>query len=198
MVEKNREIPVTNRSSCLVGYTIPDLGDRHDIRRQFAVRETKKITFEELEALTWVPGGDIILQDYLVIKDPEALKELFPDTQPEYYYTKEDVIKLLEQGSYNQFLDCLDFAPEGVLEMVKSLAVSLPLNDIEKIKAIQKKLNFDVLKAIEFEADRKNKQDNKGTDETAAAPKEEKPSPSGRRAAPINDSSVHNYKVVEK
>ena len=45
MVEKNREIKLTNRDNGTVGYTIPDL----NLHRTFSGGETKTITFEELE-----------------------------------------------------------------------------------------------------------------------------------------------------
>jgi hypothetical protein len=51
-------------------------------------------------------------------------------------------------GTLDQFLDCLDFAPESVKEMIKDMAVDLPLNDIKKREAILDKLGFDVSKAI--------------------------------------------------
>ena len=54
-------------------------------------------------------------------------------------------------GSLDEFLDCLDFAPEGVRELIKVLAVELPLNDVAKRKAIFEKLGFNVDKAIEIE-----------------------------------------------
>ena len=51
MVDRNKEVTIINRSDSLIGYTIPDLGDRHNVRRQFAPRESKIVTFEELQAL---------------------------------------------------------------------------------------------------------------------------------------------------
>ena len=50
---------------------------------------------------------------------------------------------------WDDFLDCLDFAPVGVIDLIKQLAVSLPLNDMEKREAIKNKFGFDVTKAIE-------------------------------------------------
>jgi len=35
-------------------------------------------------------------------------------------------------GSLDEFLDCLDFAPEGVKDLIKTLSVELPLNDVSK------------------------------------------------------------------
>ena len=67
------------------------------------------------------------------------------------YVDEEDIKKLLLTGSLDAFLDCLDFAPEGVLGIVKTLAVSLPVNDVAKRDAILEKLNFNVTKAIEIQ-----------------------------------------------
>lgn len=146
MVSKDKVIKVTNRYSGTVGYTIDDM---NKLRRQYQPAETKEITFEELEKLFYIPGGRRIIEEYLVIDDTEALNELLGGVEPEYYYTEADVRRLLTTGSLDEFLDCLDFAPEGVTEMIKDLAVSLPCNDVAKRDAILKKYGFDVTKAIE-------------------------------------------------
>lgn len=143
-MERDRKIKVVNRHTGTVGYTIPEMG----IRRQFQPREPKIVTFEELEKLTWTPGGDTILEKYLVITDKEALALLMPSVEPEYWYDIPQVRKILLEGSYDAFLDCLDFAPAGVLEMVKDLAVELEITDLRKRKAIQDKLGFNVDSAI--------------------------------------------------
>jgi len=48
-------------------------------------------------------------------------------------------------------LDCLDFAPEGVKELIKTLSVELPLNDVAKREAVFEKLGFNVDNAIRIE-----------------------------------------------
>lgn len=145
MVEKDRVIKVTNRDRGSVGYRIPDL---NNLERQYRPGETKEVTFEELQKLLWVPGGDYILKNCLVIHDEEAVKDILGDVEPEYFYSKENIIRLMSSGTLDEFLDCLDFAPDGVKDMIKDLAVSLPLNDVQKRNAIREKLNFDVNNAI--------------------------------------------------
>jgi len=71
--------------------------------------------------------------------------------EPEYKYSRSDVLNLLKNGSLDEFLDCLDFAPSGVKELIKDLAVELPLNDVAKRDAILEKLGFDVTKALEIQ-----------------------------------------------
>lgn len=146
-MNKDTLIKVTNRDTGRVGYTIPEL----NVRRQFAPKETKEITFGELSQLSYIPGGMAMLSQYLVIKDDEAIKELLNGVEPEYFYDENDIIRIMTQGSLNEFLDMLDFAPKGVLEIVKDLAVSLPLDNMSKREAILEKLEFDVTNAINIQ-----------------------------------------------
>ena len=153
----NKNIRIKNRSSGMVAYTIPELGDARNIRREFSPKEIKTISAKELEALTFVPGGQVLLEDYLQILDAEGLE--IANFTPEYEYgmSEEDIIDLIQNGSYDSFLDALDFAPEGVLDLIKHYAVSLPCNDNAKRDALKAKLNFSVEAALrikrEAEAD---------------------------------------------
>ena len=178
MISKDTLIKVVNKDFGTVGYTIPELG----VHRNFYAGESKDISFDELEKLTFIPGGEVILKQYLEITDEEAVNQLFSTkVEPEYHYTKEDIEELMKTGSLDQFLDCLDFAPMVVKELIKTLAVELPLNDVQKREAIKEKLNFDVTKAIEI----KNTDYDSG--DKSSVEKEDK---TGRRAAPIKKESA--------
>ena len=146
MIEKDTLIKVKNRYSGTVGYTIPELGNLH---RSFSKGETKEITMDELRKLSYISGGKVLLQNYLIVQNQDALKELLSDdVEPEYYYGEEEIKKLLLTGSNDQLLDCLEFAPEGVIGLVKDLAVSLKINDISKRNIILEKTGFNVTNAI--------------------------------------------------
>ena len=148
-MEKNTPIKVLNRDNCSVIYSIPEM---NGLRRVFQAGEVKEVTFEELEKLSYIPGGSVLLRDSLVILDsPKAIQLLLGDVEPEYKYSKEDVIEVMEHGSLDEFLDCLDFAPEGVKDLIKNLAVELPLNDVAKREAIFNKLGFNVDNAIRIQ-----------------------------------------------
>jgi len=175
MIEETRRIKVQNRDFGSVGYTIPDLNNLH---REFQPNETKIITFDELFKLSQVPGGTYIIANYLIVQDEEAIKELLGMIEPEYFYTEREVINLLQNGSLDEFEDCLNFAPSGVLDLIKHIAVELPLNDVAKRDMIQKKLGFNVANAIELA-----KVDDV---EVAEAPKRKAPVPKiGEQAAPV-------------
>ena len=146
MLKKDTLIKVLNRDNGSVVYSIPEM---NGLRRVYQSGEVKEVTFEELVKLSYLPGGRELLEDCLVITDsPEAIKELLGEVEPEYNYTKDDIIRIMTQGSLDEFLDCLDFAPEGVKDMIKKYAVELPLNDVAKREAILNKLGFNVDNAI--------------------------------------------------
>ena len=145
MLNKNTKIKVKNRNNGSVGYSIPDM---NNLNRKFYPGEVKEVTFEELQKLSYTPGGRYMLTHYLALDNEEAISVLVGGVEPEYSYTEVDVKKLLLNGSMDELLDCLDFAPEGVIGLVKDYAVKLEINDLSKRNAIQEKTGFNVTEAI--------------------------------------------------
>ena len=175
----NRMCNVKNRSASMVVYRIPEEG----IRREFAPGETKKIAYNELEKLTYQSGGRTLMENFLQITDEAVIDKLSIHTENEYFMSEEQIVELIKEGSLDAFLDCLDYAPVGIIDLIKKFAVSIPMNDIQKRKALKEKTGFDVDVAI------KNMEDEKA-DENAITPIE-KTATTGRR-------TTTNYKVVKK
>lgn len=144
MADKDYVI-VENRTAAKIVYNIPDRG----IRRELAPGQTIRTTKDEIEALSYVGGGLDLIKNHLLVKDEEMLDNLGIDREPEYYMSAADVMKLLTEGSLDEFLDVLDFAPDGVITLIQDLSVQLPLNDYAKRQALQEKTGFDVSAAIE-------------------------------------------------
>jgi hypothetical protein len=167
---------VKNRSTSVVGYTIPDTG----VRRSFAPGETKQISLDELEKLSYVAGGNALLTNFLQI---ERGANLMKNVEPEYYMSEEDVKNLITNGSLDEFLDALDFAPVGVIDLIKSLSVTVPLYDMQKRAALKQKTGFDVDAAIKHSMeDKEDEQETilkQGTERRVK--KEEEIPPAGRR-----------------
>ena len=139
-MDTNKKVQVRNRSNRVVIYHVDDM----HVRREFAPGETKMIPVEELMALSQKAGGAYIIRNSLFIQDAPTVKEMPMKVEPEYYLDDKGVIDLLKNGSVDALLDCLDFAPGGVIELVKKYAVDLPITDTRKIKAIQDKTGFKV------------------------------------------------------
>lgn len=184
-MESSKILKVKNRSASLAVYSIPEI----NIRREFAPGETKNITYGELEKLSYQPGGRAIMQNFLQIIDPEATGDLGINREPEYDLSEQQIVDLMTKGSLDAFLDCLDFAPVGVIDLIKKFSVSLPLNDIDKRDALKKKTGFDVTVALA------NMQKEKEDMETPAVENKERrvkteSAPEGRRTTP-------KYNVVQ-
>lgn len=145
MIKDDELIEVINRFNGSTGYKITDTNQR----RHFEPREKKMIPMGELRKLTWEPGGTMLLQQYLVIKNEEAIRELLGDVEPEYFYTAEQVKELLVSGSLDALMDTLEFAPQGVIDMIKDISVDIRLNDMNKRQTIFNHTGFNVTKAIE-------------------------------------------------
>ena len=171
-------IKVTNRDNGIVGYTIPDLNNLH---RNFQPGESKYVDEEEIKSLRNAPGGEYILYHYLVLENDELREDVIGDVEPEYFYTEAEVRKLLLEGTSDELEDCLNFAPEGVKDLVKTLAVNLPCNDLQKRALIKKMTGFDVGSAIEIK--------------NAGEEGEEKKEAPKRKATPIKTTE---RKVVRK
>lgn len=135
---------VKNRSAGVVVYHVPE----ENIHRRFMPGETKRLPYEELLQLSYQPGGRELMAQFLQIQSVGVPKSLGIKTEPEYFMSEEQVQDLLRNGSQDAFLDCLDFAPEGVIELVKKYAVLLPLTDYDKRQALKRKTGFDVDAAI--------------------------------------------------
>lgn len=169
-MDLNKTVNVLNRGTGEAGYTLPDTG----VRRNWMPGEIKKgISVGELEQATYIPGGLKLIQRYLVINDEEVCNYLGLEVEPEYFYTEEEIRLLLSSGTIEQLLDCLDFAPEGVLDLIKKLSLELKLNDVAKREAIKNKLGFDVTAAIS------------NVDYANSSDESEEGQKSGRRAEPI-------------
>lgn len=187
MIKEETKFNVKNRSASTVVYRIPE----SNLRREFAPGETKQIPFGELEKLTYQQGGREMLEQFLQIVDEAATSDLNVHREVEYDMSEAQVRDLLLGGSLEAFLDALDFAPIGVIDLIKSMSVTLPLTDLNKRKALKDKTGFDVDKALVHIEEEKAEQGEGGI-----APVKERrvrtEAPTGGRR------TTSNYKVVKK
>lgn len=189
MITQETMYNVKNRSSSMVVYRIPET----NLRREFAPGETKRIPFGELEKLTYQSGGRELLENFLQILEEEVTTNLNVHRELEYDMSEAQIRDLLLTGSLDAFLDALDFAPIGVIDLIKSMAVTLPLTNLQKRKALKDKTGFDVDKAL-MHIEEEQLEENAGKAAPTPAErrvKEEEVKPAGRRTTP-------SYKVTKK
>ena len=194
MIDEKKIVRVTNRDNGHVGYKIPDM---NNLVRDFSANETKNITVEELKKLAYISGGPTLIRDYLIIDDAEVVKEVLGEVEPEYYYTENDVKNLLLTGSLDALKDCLEFAPKGTIDLVKKLAIEMPLNDITKRKAILEMTGFNVDAAIMVNEETKEESNDTQKVRRISEPVKEEVKSTGRRTA-VPTVSESKYKILDK
>lgn len=186
-------ISVRNRNNGETWYQL-DSG----IVRAFQRDEIKKVPFKELVQLNYSEGGRALLAENLVIENKEALALLNMNVEPEYFYEDSDIRMLLFDGTYDEFADFLDFAPEGAIEIAKDIAVREEIPDVKKREMLSKKTGLNINNAImvnhimdddsEKKEEVKKERRVKAEDQSKVA--EDKPA--RRTVAP----ATPNYKVV--
>lgn len=191
MVNKEKRVKVVNRASGSLAYKIDTLRVTRHWRRP---GDYLNISIAELLELKTVKGGQSLLENYVIIEDKEALSVLFPDQElePEYKYGVKEIEVLLYEADTEHLLDALDFAPKGVLDLIKAKSAEKLPNTTAKIEAINKKFKIDLNKINELYQEKEIL--------------EEKPEPTRRRrTAPIieteepkQESSLPKYKVVKE
>ena len=186
MINQDTMYNVKNRSSSVVVYRIPE----SNLRREFAPGETKRIPFGELEKLTYQQGGRTMLEQFLQIVDEAVTSDLNVHREVEYDMSEAQVRDLLLTGSYDAFLDALDFAPLGVIDLIKALAVKLPLTDLNKRKALRDKTGFDVDKALTH-IEEEREEETEHIEPLKQERRVKKTETTGRR-------TTSNYKVVSR
>ena len=188
MIKEDTMYLVKNRSASTVVYRIPE----SNLRREFAPGETKKIPFGELEKLTYQQGGREMLEQFLQIVDEAVTSDLNVHREVEYDMSEAQVRDLLLRGSLDAFLDALDFAPIGVIDLIKTLSIKLPLTDLNKRKALKEKTGFDVDKALVHIEEEKAEEEG---DYITPAPQERRVK---TETAAAGRRSNSNYKVVNR
>lgn len=190
MINQDTMYRVKNRSSSMVVYRIPEL----NLRREFAPGETKIIAFGELEKLTYQSGGRELLEEFLQIGDEVVTSNLNIHREVEYDMSETQVRDLLLRGSLDAFLDALDFAPLGVIDLMKSMAVSLPLTDLNKRRALKEKTGFDVDSALRHIEEEKAEEN----EDKIVPPAPERRVKTDAASTTPGRRTNSNYKVVNK
>lgn len=194
MLENNTIIKVMNRDSGTVAYKISETG----LVRVFQPGETKEIPMNELRKLSWEPGGSILLKDYFLLFDDEAIKELVGEIEPEYNYTEKEVTYMLQNGTIEQFEDCLNFCPESVKNLIVDIAFKTKLNDMKKREMILQKTGLDITAMLAAEKAEQEALEKEAIKNGQEIKKEETKT---RKSTPVTNTtgrktSIPNYKVI--
>lgn len=141
-------VTVTNITRSPIGYTLSS----NNVRRIIAGGATVKVTADELRNLNLESGGNVLIKDYLRVNNRDLALEfgisedLFDH---EYNWGREKIDDVLLNGSMDEFLDALDFAPHRVINMLVERAVELEAPDNNKLNALSKRTALNISSMIE-------------------------------------------------
>ena len=187
-MEDSKKIKVVNKSAGVVAYSLPEL---NNLYRTFNKDESKEVTFGEMRMLSYIPGGETLIKDYLTIMDKDAVAELIGEVEPEYYYTKKEITEILKYGSLDQLEDCLNFAPQGVLDLVKKEAISMRLDSHQKRELISKKLGINLDSMIKNDIIIKSAEQNTNNENKAVSTsKKQGETVKTRKSTPVNSKPI--------
>ena len=148
MIDDNTLIEVQNLADHAVVYI-----SYEGRRRKFNKGQKMKLPAGELRQLIYTRGGEVLIKDYLSIRNRELAEELGVDMEnydEEYSWTQEDVDKALEEDDIDVLADALDFAPRGIIDLIISRAIELNLRDFQKRELIKHATGKDITALIEM------------------------------------------------
>lgn len=135
-------IEITNLLDCTCGYIV----DLTGVRRILPPHASFKVKASELRELFYQRGGQELLHNYIRVGNKALAQEFGVDVDntPEYNWGRKDVIDALNNPDIDILLDALDFAPDGIKQLIADVAVETEVADVNKRKAISDKLGIDV------------------------------------------------------
>lgn len=135
-------IEITNLLDCTCGYIV----DLTGVRRILPPHASFKVKASELRELFYQRGGQELLHNYIRVGNNALAQEFGVDVDntPEYNWGRKDVIDALNNPDIDVLLDALDFAPDGIKQLIADVAVETEVADVNKRKAISDKLGIDV------------------------------------------------------
>lgn len=146
LVSDDTLVTIENMVGHDVSYIVSSLG----VRRKLMPGVPFQVTAKELRALYGEPGGEVMIRSFIRVKNEQLQREFgIPADQVEYNWTVKDVDDVLLNKEEDYLLDALDFAPEGIVDLILQRAIELELPNMNKRKAIMNKTGVNITKSIE-------------------------------------------------
>ena len=174
-VPDSTQVKVRNMVDYTVGYRI----EEDNVRRQFSPHEIKTVTAGELRKLDYTRGGHVLLTSYLAVQNKSLAEEFGIEEDVfsnEYNWDAARVDEVLLSEPIEILQDAMDFAPEGILQLIKDRAIALRLDSMDKRKVISDGMNIDLNNMIGLA-------EKAATDDKPAAPKKTRRSSASKSSA---------------
>lgn len=168
----------------LVDHTVVFKDEDTHRRIVFNAHEPKKLNAGVLRRLYYSHGGEVLLRNYLSVKNADLAKEFgVSEDTIEYNWTQEDVDKVLTTGSLDELKDALDFGPDGIKDLIIDRAIALKIDNVSKRQAIKEKTGSDITTMIDLKdkVEATNAETTTPKVATRRAAKKNEDTPTGRR-----------------
>lgn len=142
---ENTMVEVFNNSEGSVGYKTDK------IARTWSLPNTmKRVKLEEIYEVCNTKGGRAMLEDgTLLIKDSEIRETLGLNPLTKYVVTTAELQKIFTQSKIEDLEELLQYCSESIFEKIIALAISLPLQDMEKLNLIKRYSGIDIYSIIQ-------------------------------------------------
>lgn len=137
------KITVTSKYDGILSIKEASTGIRHTWPKE---GDVVYLTEENILNIISTPGGRYILENNLVFSDEKVYEMLGIQPEPEDKMSADQIKSLLKNGTLDQLEDALNFANEGTVELIQSLAIIEQIADMNKLELISKKTGADMLK----------------------------------------------------
>lgn len=137
-------VAVENMTSHRCGYALDN-----GTRRRFAPHARMTVPAEEIRQAVYEHGNYIFVNELRVTDKDLATEIGVPEDMVEYYWTEDDIKEALTEKPIEEFLDAVDFGPEGVKEEMATLAVEMEISDNSRREALQEATGKNITAQIE-------------------------------------------------
>ena len=129
-----------------VSFTSPFSKRRYFIEKKDNTEAYVKVPFGDVESIFVTNGGRNLYNKYLLIEDKEVIESLgLKDKTKKEKYEIVEALTKLSILDFEDFLNTLD--PSEYLKLAQT-AVERKISDLNKIKMIKNKTNYDILPSI--------------------------------------------------
>jgi len=158
-LQNNQLVNVINNTNGVVGY----YSEYNRIQRRWdKPNSVKKIALEELRELVNSAGGIELLENHLLIKDPQVREELGLPLEKSFMLEEKDIKDLLKK-SVSALKDTLLNTSESIKEKIAHIAVEMKLSDLEKLELIKEHTGIDALTLIQDKKEEEKQAKSKAT-----------------------------------
>jgi len=146
MIKSDKKVKVILLDKRSVYFTSPITNRRYIIEKKDSNETYIKVPFQDFEAIFVTHGGRKLYEECLLVKDKEVLDAV--GLKDKTLKSKDEMVEVLINGSEHDFRNFLGNLDDSEYLKLAKTAVEKKISDLNKIKLIKNKTNYDILPSI--------------------------------------------------